>query len=83
MTPAAKADLIDIYEEIRYDRPMAAERVLVELRAATRAVARRSADRGYPIELIDAPAFLEALKIAQLQRPEEVMELKPWEAVER
>lgn len=47
------------------------------------AVARRSADRGYPIELIDAPAFLEALKIAQLQRPEEVMELKPWEAVGR
>lgn len=40
MTPAAKADLIDIFEEIRYDRPMAAERVLAELRAAMRRLAQ-------------------------------------------
>jgi len=37
-----------------------------------------SAARGYPIELVDAPAFYDALKIAQLNSPGDVRERKPW-----
>ncbi len=39
LTPAAKADLVDIFEYIRYDKPMAARRVLAKIRDAMRRLA--------------------------------------------
>ena len=40
--------------------------------------ARKSGDRGYPIELLDASGFLEALKIAQVSSTQDVVARKPW-----
>ncbi len=49
-----------------------------EFQAGASATARRSAERGYPIELQDASAFLEALEIAQVASAREIVERKPW-----
>ena len=40
LTPAAKADLVDIYEHIRDDKPMAARRVLTKIRGGMRRLAQ-------------------------------------------
>jgi len=41
-------------------------------------VAAASASRGYPIELIDAERFFDALKIAKLNVVGDIFEQKPW-----
>lgn len=46
-----------------------------------RKTADASAARGYPIELVDAPAFYEALKIAQINSTDDIRARKPWGAI--
>lgn len=52
-----------------------------DFQAGAGATAQRSAERGYPIDLVDAAAFLGALKIAQVASTREVTKRKPWGAV--
>ncbi len=40
LTPSAKADLVDIFEYIRFDKPKAAKRVIDKIREAIRRLAR-------------------------------------------
>jgi restriction system protein len=49
-----------------------------EFQSGAIATANASGVRGYPIELIDAPRFYEALMIAQLSGVRHVADLKPW-----
>jgi restriction system protein len=52
-----------------------------EFQAGAAATASASGARGYPIELINARRFYEALKIAQLSGTRDVSNLKPWSSV--
>jgi len=49
-----------------------------EFQSGADATAAASAANGYPIELVDAPRFYDALKIAQLSSLRELVDRKPW-----
>jgi hypothetical protein len=54
-----------------------------DFQSGARSVADISTARGYPIELVNAHAFYEALKIAQLNSVGDVLERKPWGEIYR
>ena len=53
-----------------------------EFESGANKTAAMSSDRGYPVELVDGHAFLDALKIAQLSSTKDLHLRKPWGEVD-
>lgn len=71
LTPAARADLVEIFEHISKDSPSAAHRVLEELRTAMRRLARMPKIGHFRSDLASEPVrFWSVYSYLVIYRPE-------------